>query len=168
MSAMGGANTRHSNKEEEVNLQKSCATRRQQPASSKPHRPDDTRSRCTPSGAASPNTNTSFRDRRPGAPPLELEPQRRMTQPPAAQAAQGKLFVDHGRCTNIRGRRPGLKVKRSPLRQRRPSRQPRHTSDTRQSTKPCKQLLRLMKQLLTMNPEAAASTHIHHPGPLPR
>jgi methylphosphotriester-DNA--protein-cysteine methyltransferase len=56
-------------------------------------------------------THTTFRDRRPDVPPLELEPQRRTTQLPAAQAAQGKLLVDHGRRTNIRGRRPGLKVK---------------------------------------------------------
>jgi hypothetical protein len=41
-------------------------------------------------------------------------------------------------------------------------------SDTRQSPKPCKQLLRLMEHLPTMNPEAAASTHNHHPEPLPR
>jgi hypothetical protein len=32
-------------------------------------------------------TNTTFRDRRPDAPPLELEPQRRTTQQPTAQAA---------------------------------------------------------------------------------
>jgi hypothetical protein len=101
-------------------------------------------------------------------PPLELEPQRRTTQSPTAQAVQDKLLVDHGRRTNIRSRRPGLKVKLPHPRQRRPSRQPRRTSDTRQSPKPCKQLLRLMKHLPTMNSEAAASTHNCHPGPLPR
>jgi hypothetical protein len=61
-------------------------------------------------------TNTTFRDRRPGIPPLALQLRRHTTQPPAAQAAQGKLLVDHGRHTNIRGRRPGLKVKPPPLR----------------------------------------------------
>jgi hypothetical protein len=40
-----------------------------------------------------------------------------MTQPPAAQAAQGKPLVDHDRRTNKRGRRPGLKVRQPPLRQ---------------------------------------------------
>jgi hypothetical protein len=55
-------------------------------------------------------TNTTFRDRHPDGSPLEVEPQRHTTQPPAAQAAQGKLLVDHGRRTNIRGRRPDLKV----------------------------------------------------------
>jgi hypothetical protein len=111
---------------------------------------------------------STFRDRRPDVPPLKLEPQRRTTQPPTAQAAPGKLLVDHGRRTNIRGRRPGLKVKLPHLRQHRPSRQPRRTSNTRQSPNPCKQQLRLMKLLPTMYPEAAASTHNHHPGPLPR
>ena len=55
-------------------------------------------------------TNTTFRDRRPDVPPLTLEPRRRTTRPPAAQAAQGKPLVDHGCRTNIRGRRLGLKA----------------------------------------------------------
>jgi hypothetical protein len=97
---MGGANTGHSNKEEEVD-----------PPEELPHdahRPHDTSPR---------SSQTTFRDRHPDVPPLAYEPQRRTTKPPAAQAAQRKLLVDHGRRTNIRGRRtnirgrrPGLKV----------------------------------------------------------
>jgi hypothetical protein len=46
-------------------------------------------------------TNTTFRDRHPDVPPLELEPQRRTTQSPSAQVALRKSLVDHGRHTNI-------------------------------------------------------------------
>jgi hypothetical protein len=45
-------------------------------------------------------------------PPLAPEPRRRTTQSPAARAAQGQPFADHGRRVNFRGRRPGLKVNR--------------------------------------------------------
>jgi hypothetical protein len=93
MNAMGGANTGRSNEEEEVD-----------PPEELPHdthRPHDTRPR---------SSQTTFRDRHPDVPPLTNEPRRRTTQPPAAQTAQRKLLVDHGRRTNIRGRRPGLKV----------------------------------------------------------
>jgi hypothetical protein len=97
--AMGGANTGRSNEEDEGN-----------PPDELPndaHRPHDTRPR---------SSQTTFRDRHPDVPPLADEPQRRTTQPPAAQAAQGKLLIDHGRRTDIRGRRPGLKVTPPPLR----------------------------------------------------
>jgi hypothetical protein len=91
---MGGANTGRSNEEEEDN-----------PPEEMPHdahRPHDARPRSA--------QITTFRDRHPDVPPLADKPQRRTTQPPAAQTAQGKLLVDHGRRTDIRGRRPGLKV----------------------------------------------------------
>jgi hypothetical protein len=57
-------------------------------------------------------TNTTFRDRRPEVPPLALEPRRRMTQLPAAQAPQGEPLVDLGRRANIRGYRPDIKSNR--------------------------------------------------------
>jgi hypothetical protein len=63
---------------------------------------------------------------------------------------------------------PRPKSQTAPPRTTRPSRQPRHTRNPRPSPKPCKQLLRLMRQLPIMYPEAAASTHNQHPGPLPR
>jgi hypothetical protein len=62
------------------------------------------------------SSQTTFRDRCPDLPPLADEPQRRTTQPPTAQAAQGKLLIDHSRRTDIWGRRPGLKVTPPPLR----------------------------------------------------
>ena len=67
--------------------------------------------RC-PSSPGNLAANTTFRDRHPDIAPLTLEPRRRATQPPAAQAAQGEPPADHGRRTNIRGRRPGLKDNR--------------------------------------------------------
>jgi hypothetical protein len=90
---MGGANTGRSNKDEEVN-------------------PPEELCHTTPIAHTRQGreAHTTFRDRRPDVPPLAVEPQHRTTQPPTAQAAQGKLLVDHGRHTNIRGRRPGLKV----------------------------------------------------------
>jgi hypothetical protein len=58
--------------------------------------------------------NTTFQDRHPDVPPLALEPPHRTTQPLATHAAQGRPLADHGRRTNIWGRRLGLKVKPPP------------------------------------------------------
>jgi hypothetical protein len=117
---MGRANMGHFNEDEEANPPAKSHGR--QP-SRQPRRPHDKRSRCSTKSLRGrrpdiqllyhtwQTTNTIFRDRRPDVSPLELEPQRRMTQLPIVQATQEKLLIDHGRCTNIRGRRPGLKVK---------------------------------------------------------
>jgi hypothetical protein len=130
VSAMRGANTGRSN-EEGANHPEELRQKTSSTSTEKPHSPHDTRSRSTHSAETSSRgrrpdihqlchaqqtTKTTFRDRRPDIPPLTLELQRRTTQAPATQAAQGKLLIDHGRHTNIRGRRPGLKVEQPPLR----------------------------------------------------
>jgi hypothetical protein len=101
-------------------------------------------------------------------PPLELEPQRLTTQQPVAQAAQGKLLIDHGRRTNIQGRRPGLKVKTasSETTSIEPTASPYYQQNT--VTQDMQETALPHEASATMYPEAAASTHIHHPGPLPR
>jgi hypothetical protein len=109
--------------------------------------------------------NIIFRDCHPDVPPLALEPQRRTNQPPATRAAQGKLLADHGRCTKIRGRRPGLKVRPPPL--RRIDRADNLVAPATQDCHPS-HVNRTMKHMPAMGPEAAASTHNHHPGQLPR
>ena len=94
---MGGVDTGLSSKDEEPTLRRAHNIIRG-------HRPDIQLFRHPEQTA-----NTTFRDRHPDVPPLALEPRRRMTRPPTAQAAQGKPLADHGRRTNIRDRRPGLK-----------------------------------------------------------
>ena len=73
-----------------------------------------------------------------------------MTRPPTAQAAPGKPLADHGRRTNIRGRRPGLKDNRycrcpsspdslaasTPFRDRRPDIAPLATEPRRRTNQP--------------------------------
>jgi hypothetical protein len=115
---MEGANMGRSNEDEEVNPLEELHRTMPKTSIEKTSSPD-TRSRCTPFGAASPNTKPSFRDHCPNAPPLELKLQYRTTQPPIAQDPHGKQLVDHGVPTNIQDHHPNLKVKLSPLRQRR-------------------------------------------------
>jgi hypothetical protein len=106
--------------------------------------------------------NTTFRDRHPDVAPLSLEPQRRMTQSPGAQATQGKLLTNHDHRTNIRGRRLDLKVTPPPLK-----RIDRADSlailRLKTVTQAMQERFRPMKHLPTMDPEAA-----DHLGPLPQ
>ena len=86
-----------------------------------------------------------------GAKPHNHEnPRRRTTRPPTAQAAPGKPLADHGRRTNVRGRRPGLKDNRccrcpsspdslaasTPFRDHRPDIAPLATEPRRRTNQP--------------------------------
>jgi hypothetical protein len=137
---MGGANTGRSNEEEEVN--------RPEELPHDAHHPHDTRPW---------SSQTTFRDHHPDVPPLADEPQRRTTQPPAAQAAQETACRPRPPHRHP-GPPPRPKSHTTSPEGCRPSRQPRSTNDTRLPPNPCQQLLHPMKQLPNMVSEAAAST----------
>jgi hypothetical protein len=160
---------------------KSRATRYRQPTSRQPRRPYDTRSRCTRQGEP-----LGPPPRHPTAIPCPTDHQHHLSCPPSrCTTAQARAATPHDPATCSPSCTEKIACRPRPSHQY-PGPPPRPKSQIASSktesaepiasppwrhktiTQPCKQLLRPMKHMSAMDPEAAASTHIHHPGPLPR